>query len=104
MWTVGFGFLAFIATIAAFATLPMTFQPVINTDFSQVKIETVPGSTLEQTTAITRKVADMLAADTDVVEAAGGAMAAREPSVNEKANEHDSSATPLRMAAKPPSR
>ena len=70
MWTVGFGFLAFIATIAAFATLPMTFQQVINTDFSQVKIETVPGSTLAQTTAITRKVADMLAADSDVVEAA----------------------------------
>ncbi|MBU2015624.1 MAG: efflux RND transporter permease subunit [Alphaproteobacteria bacterium] len=70
MWTVGFGFLAFIATIAAFATLPMTFQPTTNTDFSQVKIETVPGSTLAQTTAITRKVADMLAADSDVVEAA----------------------------------
>jgi multidrug efflux pump subunit AcrB len=70
MWTVGFGFLAFIATIAAFATLPMTFQPITNTDFSQVKIETVPGSTLAQTTAITRKVSDMLAADSDVVEAA----------------------------------
>ncbi|WP_416462583.1 efflux RND transporter permease subunit [Sphingomonas sp. VDB2] len=70
MWTVGIGFLAFIATIAAFATLPMTFQPTTNTDFSQVKIETVPGSTLAQTTAITRKVADMLAADSDVVEAA----------------------------------
>src|SRR3546814_10680554 len=60
--------LAFVATLFAFGTLPMTFQPTINTDFSQVKIETVPGSTLEQTTAITRKVADMLAADTDVVE------------------------------------
>ncbi|MFZ2995708.1 efflux RND transporter permease subunit [Sphingobium sp.] len=70
VWTVGIGFLAFIATIIAFATLPMTFQPTTNTDFSQVKIETVPGSTLAQTTAITRKVADMLAADTDVVEAA----------------------------------
>ncbi|RYM14600.1 efflux RND transporter permease subunit [Sphingobium cupriresistens] len=70
MWTVGIGALAFVATIIAFATLPMTFQPVTNTDFSQVKIETVPGSTLAQTTAITRKVAEMLAADTDVVEAA----------------------------------
>jgi multidrug efflux pump subunit AcrB len=70
VWTVGIGALAFVATIIAFATLPMTFQPVTNTDFSQVKIETVPGSTLAQTTAITRKVADMLAADTDVVEAA----------------------------------
>ncbi|QNG47082.1 efflux RND transporter permease subunit [Sphingobium yanoikuyae] len=70
VWTLGFGFLAFGATLVAFGTLPMTFQPSTNTDFSQVKIETVPGSTLDQTTAITRKVADMLAADTDVVEAA----------------------------------
>ncbi|MHA6769414.1 efflux RND transporter permease subunit [Sphingobium ummariense] len=70
VWTLGFGFLAFAATILAFATLPMTFQPTINTDFSQVKIETVPGSTLEQTTAITRRVADMLTADKDVVDAA----------------------------------
>ncbi|MGJ8479960.1 efflux RND transporter permease subunit [Sphingobium yanoikuyae] len=70
VWTLGIGMLAFVATLFAFGTLPMTFQPTINTDFSQVKIETVPGSTLEQTTAITRKVADMLAADTDVVEAA----------------------------------
>ena len=69
-WTLGAGILAFVATILAFATLPMTFQPTINTDFSQVKIETVPGSTLEQTTAITRKVADMLAADTATVDAA----------------------------------
>jgi len=69
IWTMGFGFLAFIATIAAFGTLPMSFQPTIDTDFSQVKVETVPGSTLQQTTAITRKVADMLAADKDMVEA-----------------------------------
>ncbi|MCP1469979.1 multidrug efflux pump subunit AcrB [Sphingobium sp. OAS761] len=70
IWTAGLGVVAFLATIAAFATLPMTFQPSINTDFSQVKIETVPGSTLEQTATVTRKVAAMLAADTDVVEAA----------------------------------
>ncbi|WP_313806417.1 efflux RND transporter permease subunit [Sphingobium sp.] len=70
IWTMGFGFLAFLATILAFWTLPMSFQPSMNTDFSQVKIETVPGSTLEQTTAITRKVANMLAADRDYVDAA----------------------------------
>jgi multidrug efflux pump subunit AcrB len=70
VWTLSFGFLAFGATLVAFGTLPMTFQPSTNTDFSQVKIETVPGSTLAQTTAITRKVADMLAQDKDVVEAA----------------------------------
>lgn len=70
VWTLGGGILAFVATIIAFATLPMTFQPTTNTDFSQVKIETVPGSTLAQTTAITRKVADLLAADTQTVDAA----------------------------------
>ncbi|MEA3389582.1 efflux RND transporter permease subunit [Sphingobium sp. CCH11-B1] len=70
VWTLGGGVLAFVATIIAFATLPMTFQPTTNTDFSQVKIETVPGSTLAQTTAVTRKVADLLAADTDTVDAA----------------------------------
>ncbi|MET0361524.1 MAG: efflux RND transporter permease subunit [Sphingobium sp.] len=70
LWTVGFGLLAFLATIVAFATLPLTFQPTINTDFSQVKVETTPGTTLAQTSAITQKVSDMLAADKDVVEAA----------------------------------
>lgn len=70
IWTMGLGFLAFAATILAFGTLPMSFQPTIDTDFSQVKVETVPGSTLQQTTAITRKVADMLASDKDMVEAA----------------------------------
>ncbi|KKW93780.1 MULTISPECIES: efflux RND transporter permease subunit [Sphingobium] len=70
IWTMGMGFLAFAATILAFGTLPMSFQPSIDTDFSQVKVETVPGSTLQQTTAITRKVADMLASDKDMVEAA----------------------------------
>ncbi|HUD92188.1 efflux RND transporter permease subunit [Sphingobium sp.] len=70
VWTLGIGFAAFGCTIWAFSTLPMTFQPTTNTDFSQVKIETVPGSTLQQTTAITRRVADLLAADKDVVEAA----------------------------------
>ena len=70
VWAASMGGLAFVLTLFAFATLPMTFQPTINTDFSQVKIEMVPGSTLAQTTAVTRRVADMLAADKDVVEAA----------------------------------
>lgn len=70
VWTVGIGGLAFLATIGAFATLPMTFQPTINTDSSQVQIEMVPGSTLQQTERVTRRVADMLAADAAVVDAA----------------------------------
>jgi len=70
LWTVGIGGLAFAATLLAFATLPMAFQPSMDTDFSQVKIETVPGSTLEQTAGVARRVADILAADKDYVDAA----------------------------------
>jgi multidrug efflux pump subunit AcrB len=70
MWTMGIGLAAFVIQIVAFATLPMTFQPTINTDSSQVSLEMVPGSTLEQTAKVTQQVADMLAADTKVVDAA----------------------------------
>jgi len=61
---------ALAATYLAFATLPFTFQPTINTDYSQVKIELVPGTTLEQARRITQEVTDIVAADKDVVEAA----------------------------------
>ncbi|HEU4968070.1 efflux RND transporter permease subunit [Sphingomonas sp.] len=61
---------AFAATIFAFATLPMTFQPTIDQDYSQVQIEMVPGSTLEQTRALTEQVSEMLTADTAEVDAA----------------------------------
>ncbi|NIJ17628.1 efflux RND transporter permease subunit [Sphingobium vermicomposti] len=70
LWTLGMGGAAFVATLFAFGTLPMAFQPSIDTNFSQVKIEMVPGSTLEQTTGVARKIADMLSADTKVVDAA----------------------------------
>lgn len=70
IWTVGIGFLAFVLTIVAFATLPMAFQPTTNNDFSQVQIEMVPGSTLEQTRRVAQRVSDLLSADTKVVDAA----------------------------------
>jgi len=61
---------ALLATVLAFATLPFTFQPTINTDYSQVKVELVPGTTLEQASRVTDRVAKILAQDKDVVEAA----------------------------------
>jgi multidrug efflux pump subunit AcrB len=70
VWTAGIAVLAFAATILAFATLPMTFQPTINVDFSQVQLEMVPGTTLDQTRRTTEQVQNMLAADTKVVDAA----------------------------------
>src|SRR3954469_13678364 len=55
--TVMVGVVAFAATILAFITLPLTFQPTINTDYSQISIELVPGATLDQTQRITERVA-----------------------------------------------
>lgn len=51
---------ALVATVLAFYTLPFQFRPSNDADYSQVHIEMVPGSTLEQTSAVTRKVTDVL--------------------------------------------
>lgn len=51
---------AFVATVLAFYTLPFQFQPLTDTDYSQVKIETVPGSTLGQTKRVTEEVVALL--------------------------------------------
>ncbi len=61
---------ALLATFFAFSTLPFTFQPTINTDYSQVKVDLVPGTTLQQSRRVTEQVAEILAQDKDVVEAA----------------------------------
>jgi multidrug efflux pump subunit AcrB len=62
-WTMAIGGLAFVMTIAGFATLPFEFQPPQNNDFSQVKIQLVPGATLEQTAAVSDRAAAIVAAD-----------------------------------------
>lgn len=67
--TVGIGGLALIATVISFATLPLTFQPRIDSEFSQVKIELPPGSTLDQTEAVVDQASAFLA-DHPIVEAA----------------------------------
>ena len=53
--TVGIGGLALVATFIAFAgvpgvlkPIPLTFQPTINTDYSRIRIQLAPGSTLQQ--------------------------------------------------------
>ncbi|QMW23299.1 efflux RND transporter permease subunit [Sandaracinobacteroides saxicola] len=54
--TVGIGALALVATVFSFATLPLTFQPNIDTDYSQIRIQMPPGSTLAQNAAVADKV------------------------------------------------
>jgi len=58
--TVFLGVLAFVATIGAFATLPLTFQPTMDNPFSQVRIEMAPGTTLAQTEAIVGQAASIV--------------------------------------------
>ena len=67
--TVLIGVAAFAATILAFATLPMTFQPTINTDYSQVTIEMPPGTTIQGTEAMANRVAALLQRQPDVAAA-----------------------------------
>src|SRR6185436_6196637 len=58
--TMMIGVAAFIATIVAFYMLPMTFQPTTNTDYSQVRREMTPGTTLEQPQAVAQEVSQLL--------------------------------------------
>jgi multidrug efflux pump subunit AcrB len=66
LYMVGAGLGALVLSVVLFATLPMTFQPPLNLDFSRVNVTLPPGSTLEQTTAIEDKVAAILKRDPDV--------------------------------------
>jgi multidrug efflux pump subunit AcrB len=66
MAMVGAGFGALVLSVVMFATLPMTFQPPLNLDFSQVNITLPPGSTLEETEVVEGRVAALLRKDPDV--------------------------------------
>ena len=64
--TVFIGFLAFVAQVFAFATLPFTFQPNTDEDTVQVSVEMPPGVTLEQTRAVADRAAAVVRAQPDV--------------------------------------
>jgi len=60
------GIAALMLTIAAFATLPMTFQPEQDVDTSRVRIGMPPGTTLAQTQEVARRAAELIAEHPDV--------------------------------------
>lgn len=60
VWIVGIGVLAFAMSLVLFAVIPKQFQPTINSDYSQVKYELPPGSTLEQSETIARQIGAIL--------------------------------------------
>jgi multidrug efflux pump subunit AcrB len=66
LYMVGAGFGALFLSVVLFATLPMTFQPPLNLDFSRVNVTLPPGSTLEQTEDIHHRIAVLLKRDPDV--------------------------------------
>ena len=75
--TVMIGAVSMVLTVIMFAglpflglkPLPLTFQPTINTDYSQVRIELTPGATLAQTERVADRVREMLAAAPEVEKA-----------------------------------
>ncbi|MBI0473751.1 efflux RND transporter permease subunit [Sphingomonas sp. MA1305] len=66
LWVVGIGVGAFALTLVMFAVLPSQFSPEQDQDDSTATIEMVPGTTLEQTDAVVRQVADLLRKQPDV--------------------------------------
>ena len=66
LWVTGIGALAFVATIAMFGVLPMTFQPASDDDTSTATIDMVPGTTLDQTDVVVKRVAALLGAQPEV--------------------------------------
>ncbi|MEZ5710444.1 MAG: efflux RND transporter permease subunit [Blastomonas sp.] len=60
VWMIGVGIVAFLLTIVMFAITPMQFQPTVNDKYSRVRIEMVPGTTMEQTEVVADKVAAIL--------------------------------------------
>ncbi|MGX7951049.1 efflux RND transporter permease subunit [Tsuneonella sp. HG249] len=69
MWMVGTGFAALLLTVAAAMMLPTQFFPTFNGDFSRVRIEMVPGTTLEQTERVAAQVADIFEGRPEVLAA-----------------------------------
>lgn len=65
-WMMGIGVLALAATVALLYVLPKQFFPDGNTDFSRVRIEMVPGTTLERTREITNEAAKIIEAQPEV--------------------------------------
>lgn len=69
VWMMGVGAGALAATAGLFMALPSEFFPSTDSDFSQVRIEMVPGTTLRQTEAVADQVTQILNRDPDTVTA-----------------------------------
>ena len=69
MWIIGIGLVSFVATIGMFMSLPSQFFPTTNSDFSRVRIEMLPGTTIAQTEAVADEVADIINGQSETLHA-----------------------------------
>lgn len=65
-WMMGIGALSLVATIALMVVLPKQFFPDGDMDFSRVRIEMVPGTTLERTREVANEAAAIIEAQPEV--------------------------------------
>jgi len=66
IWMMGTGAFALMMTVVLITSLPMQFFPTTDQDFMSVRIEMVPGTTLEQTEAVSDAVARIIKAQPEV--------------------------------------
>jgi multidrug efflux pump subunit AcrB len=66
IWMLGVGFVALLCTVGMLVALPTQFFPSINSDFSMIRVEMVPGTNIAQTEAVADEVANIINADPDV--------------------------------------
>ncbi|MEL7729929.1 efflux RND transporter permease subunit [Citromicrobium bathyomarinum] len=60
VWMLMIGYFALLLTVQLFMSVPAQFQPLVDSDNSQVQIEMVPGTTLEDTERVADRVAAIL--------------------------------------------
>ena len=60
VWMLGLGWFSFMVTILLFMQTPFQFNPEVDDDNTQVRIEMVPGTTLEATERVADRVAELL--------------------------------------------
>ncbi|HWW55830.1 MAG TPA: efflux RND transporter permease subunit, partial [Sphingopyxis sp.] len=66
VWIVGVGFLSLAMSVVLLMILPQQFQPTINSDYSQIRYELPPGSTLSQSEHISNQISAILSKDKNV--------------------------------------
>lgn len=66
VWIMGIAMLSLFMTYILMKNLPQQFQPTINSDYSQIRYELPPGSTLAQSEHISNQISAILSKDKNV--------------------------------------